>query len=121
MYWRELLMPYHGIDRNIDLSCLTKLTVNFPLPVLKQVVENVLTPRRIIQLKYNPLRQSELYEELITAEPITDKVYKKFLKFYKKTPLMKERGRLNKYLDKKREQEAKSQQKQQQKAATAKK
>ncbi|EFA06079.1 IQ and AAA domain-containing protein 1-like [Tribolium castaneum] len=119
-YWRELLMPYHGIDRNIDVSCLAKLTVNYPLPVLKQVAEKVLTPRRIIQLSYNPLRQSELYEELITVDPITDKEYKKFVKFYKKIPLMKERGRLNKYLEKKREQESKAKEKQQQKAAAKK-
>jgi hypothetical protein len=112
LYWRELLMPYHGVDRNIDLSCLAKLTVNFPLPVLKQVAEKIMTPRRIIQLSYNPLRQAELYEELINVDPITDKEYKKFLKFYKKTPLAKERARLNKYNQKRRDQEAKAAEKQ---------
>src|SRR5699024_1664645 len=104
-----------GVDRNIDLSCLAKLTVFYPLPVLKQVVEKVMTSRRIVELSYNPLKQSELYEELINVEPISDKEYKKFLKFYNKIPLAKERGRLNKYNELKREQEAKAKEKQQQK------
>ncbi|RZC41157.1 hypothetical protein BDFB_011660, partial [Asbolus verrucosus] len=62
LYWRELLMPYHGVDRNIDVSCLAKLTKYYTLPDIKMAVETVLTPRRIIQLSYNPLRQEELFE-----------------------------------------------------------
>ncbi|XP_063918928.1 dynein regulatory complex protein 11-like isoform X2 [Zophobas morio] len=117
LFWRDLLMPYHGVDRNIDLSCLTKLTVYYPLPVLQEVVKKVLCPARLIQLSYNPLKQSELYEALLKIDPITDKEYKKFLKFYKNTPLVKERARLNKYNEKIREQEAKAKEKQQAKKA----
>lgn len=41
-------------------------------------------------------------------EPITDKEYKKFVKWYSKTPLGKERKRFNKWADGKRAIEAKA-------------
>lgn len=45
-------------------------------------------------------------------EPISDKEYNKFLKWYKKTPLGKERFKFNKWADGKRELEAKAIEKQ---------
>lgn len=62
LYWRELLMNYHGVDRNFNVTALTKVTVKYPLPVLKQVLTGLMTPRRIIQLHYNPLTPDEIYE-----------------------------------------------------------
>lgn len=116
LYWRELLMPYHGIDRNFDCSAITKLTVAYPLIEIKKAVEKVLTPRRIIQLSYKPLHHSELYEAILDCgEPVGDKEFKKFEKWFKKTPLAKQRGRIIAIADLKRQQEAKQAEKAQQK------
>lgn len=107
MYWRKLLMPYHGIDRNINVTSLATVTVNYPLPVIRDVVSRIMTTRRIIQLKYNPLRPEEVFEVFISEglEPITDKEYKKYLKWYFKTPLGKDRAALNKFEEAAREAE----------------
>lgn len=121
LYWRELLMPYHGVDRNIDLSTLAKLTVKVPLCELKKIVETVLTPRRIAQLSYNPLQQSELYSYLVVnpALPVSDKEYAKFEKWFRKTPLAKRKARYMVEAEKRREQEAKRAAKEAEKAAKA--
>lgn len=83
LWWRELLRPYHGVDRNFNFTSLATVTVNQPFPVIKQAVEVTLTARRIIQLKYKPLRAQELYEVFVAnqLEPITDKEWKKFQKW----------------------------------------
>nr|CAH7720166.1 unnamed protein product [Callosobruchus chinensis] len=114
LYWRELLMPYHGVDRNFNVTALTKVTVNYPFPVLKQALEEVLVPRRIVQLRFKPLTCEEIYEVFVSKgiEPISDKEYKKFIKYYQKTPLGKEKKAFNKWADLKREQEAKAKEKQ---------
>ncbi|ENN72771.1 hypothetical protein HUJ04_013362 [Dendroctonus ponderosae] len=114
LWWRELLRPYHGVDRNFNFTSLATVTVNQPYPVIKQAVELILTARRIVQLKYKPLRAQELHEVFVAnqLEPITDKEWKKFQKWYKKTPLGKERAIFNKWADGKREQEKKQQEKQ---------
>ncbi|KAG5885827.1 hypothetical protein JTB14_017197 [Gonioctena quinquepunctata] len=84
LYWQKLLMPYHGVDRNFNVSALAKVTVNYPLPVIKEVLQKIMTARRIIKLHYNPLTPQEVYEHFISEglEPISDKEYKKFQKWY---------------------------------------
>lgn len=100
-------MPYHGIDRDLNISTLAKLTVNYPLPVLKQAAEELLTTERIICLKNKPLQFIELYDVILKKEPITPKEIQKFMKWYAKTPLGKRRSVLNKIAEREREQAAK--------------
>lgn len=113
MYWRELLMPYHGIDRNINVTNLATVTINYPFPVIKDVVSRIMTARRIIQLKYNPLRPEEVFEVFVSEglEPISDKEFNKYLKWYYKTPLGKERAALNKFEEDLREVERQAKEK----------
>lgn len=55
-------MSYHGVDRNFNVTALAKLTMYYPLPVLKQVLNSLMSPRRIIQLYHKPLTPQEVYE-----------------------------------------------------------
>ncbi|XP_030750135.1 dynein regulatory complex protein 11-like [Sitophilus oryzae] len=114
LYWREFLSPYHHVDRNLNFTSLATVTEYQPYSVIRDVVEKVLTPRRIIQLKYKPLTVQELYEVFVSGqiEPITDKEWKKYTKWYSKTPLGKERAAFNKWADGKRDLERKQQAKQ---------
>ncbi|XP_044745551.1 IQ and AAA domain-containing protein 1-like isoform X2 [Coccinella septempunctata] len=89
IYWREQLMPYHSVDRGMDLSSLSKLTVKYPLGVIKEVTKKIMTPSRIVKLYYQPLQQIELFEPFTKIEPITDKVWKKYEKWYNGTPVGK--------------------------------
>lgn len=52
----------------------------------------------------------EIYEVFVSQDiqPITDKMFNKYLKWYKKTPLGKQRFRFNKIADKLREMEKKA-------------
>lgn len=67
-------MGYHHIDRNFNVTALAKLTVNYPFSVIKQVLESILTTRRIIKLHYNPLTPQEVYEVSV----ISFKLYRVF-------------------------------------------
>ncbi|KAK9869258.1 hypothetical protein WA026_003009 [Henosepilachna vigintioctopunctata] len=89
LYWRHLMMPYHSVDRNMDLSCLARLTANYPLGVLKEVTTQVMTPARIVESYYTPFRQEELFEPFLKIDPITDKMWKKYEKWYMKTQMGK--------------------------------
>ncbi|XP_018330984.1 dynein regulatory complex protein 11-like [Agrilus planipennis] len=113
MYWRSFLMPYHGVDRNIDLSCLTLSSLYYPYPEIKEAVEKTLVPARIVQLSYKPLEQIELLESLwsIAPEPVNDKEWKKFQKVFNKTLIGKIRIIFNKEAEKIREQEKKKKEK----------
>ncbi|KAJ8939867.1 hypothetical protein NQ318_010418 [Aromia moschata] len=113
LYWQQLLMSYHGVDRNFNLTCLATVTLNYPLPDIKKAVEKILTPRRLIQLKYKPLQPDEIFEVFVSEgiEPITEKEYLKFLKWYNKTPLGKDRVIFNKNAEIKREAERKKKEK----------
>ncbi|XP_022907446.2 IQ and AAA domain-containing protein 1-like isoform X1 [Onthophagus taurus] len=89
IFWKHYLMRHHGVHRTFDLSCLAKLSVNYPASVIKEVVDTVMTPRRIIALSYLPLQEIELYDVLIQNPngPINDKDYAKLMKWYNKVPI----------------------------------
>lgn len=109
-------MPYHGVDRNFECSTISTVTKFYPLPEIKKAVEKVMTQRRIIQLSYKPLTHAELYDAILKGDgPITDKEYNKFMKWFKKTPLAKERGKIMELAEKIREAEAKRAEKEAQK------
>lgn len=65
MYYKNLLMKYHGVDRDIDVSCLAKMSVGVPLDFVRQAVEKVLSLRRRITLKFNPLNPAEIMNEIL--------------------------------------------------------
>ncbi|XP_076292802.1 IQ and AAA domain-containing protein 1-like [Lasioglossum baleicum] len=94
MFYKDLLMRYHGVDREIDVSCLAKMSAGIPLDVIKQSVENVLNVRRRITLRFNPLNPREIIEELMKYEPPAKKTLDQFAKFESRTPLGRRRARL---------------------------
>lgn len=85
MYYKDLLMKYHGVDRDIDVSCLAKTSVGIPLDIIRQAVEKVLSLHRRITLKFKPLRPIEIMNELLTYRYPTEMV-EDLDKFEKRTP-----------------------------------
>ncbi|KYN40728.1 IQ and AAA domain-containing protein 1 [Trachymyrmex septentrionalis] len=65
MYYKNLLMKYYGVDRNIDVSCLAKISIGIPLDFIRQAVEKVLSLRRRMTLKSNPLNPMEIMNEIL--------------------------------------------------------
>lgn len=93
MYYKDLLMKYHGVDRDIDVSCLAKMSVGVPLEFIRQAVEKVLSLRRRIDLKFNPLSPVEIMNEIMTYQYPTTKMLEAFSKFEKRTPLGRKRAK----------------------------
>ncbi|KAI4490917.1 hypothetical protein M0802_010591 [Mischocyttarus mexicanus] len=93
MYYKYMLMKYHGIDRNINVSCLAKMSVGVPLEFIRKSIENVLSLKRRIILKHEPLSQVEIMEEVWKYQPIAKKILEKYQQFESKTPLGRIRGR----------------------------
>ncbi|XP_039301824.1 IQ and AAA domain-containing protein 1-like isoform X1 [Solenopsis invicta] len=87
MYYKDLLMKYHGVDRGIDVSCLAKMSVGIPLNFIRQAVEKVLSPRRRITLKSNPLSPIEIMDEILTYPYPTVEMVKNLDEFERRTPL----------------------------------
>lgn len=87
MYYKDLLMKYHNVDRNIDVSCLAKMSVGIPLNFIRQAVEKVLSLRRRIILKFNPLNPIEIMNELLTYQYPTTEMAVALEKFEKRIPV----------------------------------
>lgn len=95
LFWEEVLLGYHGVDRNFNITALATMTKNYPLPEIKEAIERVLEPQRIIQLHCKPLSHIELIDSLREGlGPITDKEWEKYEKFYAGTKLGKARKQL---------------------------
>ncbi|KAL6442102.1 hypothetical protein ACFW04_002427 [Cataglyphis niger] len=88
MYYKNLLMKYHGVDRNIDISCLAKMSVGVPLDFIRQAIEKVLSLNRRITLKFNPLKPIEIMDEILTYRYPTE-MLQALDKFEKLTPLVR--------------------------------
>ncbi|XP_015179536.1 PREDICTED: IQ and AAA domain-containing protein 1-like [Polistes dominula] len=93
MYYKYMLMKYHGIDRNIDVSCLAKMSVGVPLKFIQKSIEKVLSLERRIILNYEPLSQVEIMEEVWKYEPLANKILEQYKHFENKTPLGRMRER----------------------------
>ncbi|XP_067206227.1 dynein regulatory complex protein 11-like isoform X2 [Linepithema humile] len=92
MYYKELLMKYYGVDRDIDVSCLAKMSVGISLDFIRQAVEKVLSLRRRIILKFDPLNPLEIMNELLTYRYPTTEMAVALEKFEKRIPFAKKRA-----------------------------
>lgn len=91
MYYKNLLMKYHGIDRDIDISCLAKMSIGIPLNFIRQAVGKVLSLRRRITLKLNPLNPKEIMNEILMYRHPTAEMLEGLDKFERRTPLARRR------------------------------
>ncbi|KMQ96651.1 iq and aaa domain-containing protein 1-like protein [Lasius niger] len=94
MYYKNLLMKYHGVDRDIDVSCLAKMSVGIPLDFIRQAVEKVLSLRRRITLKFNPLKPIEIMNEILMYQYPTPEMVKALDKFEKRISLAKAKKKI---------------------------
>jgi len=83
-------MKYHGVDRNIDVSCLAKMSIGVPLDFIRQAVEKVLSVRRRITLKSNPLNPMEIMKEILMYQHPT-KMMENLDKFERRISLDRKR------------------------------
>ncbi|XP_061940510.1 IQ and AAA domain-containing protein 1-like [Apis cerana] len=94
MFYKNELMKYHGIDRNIDVSSMAKVSEGIPLGYIKNTIQNILNLRRRITLKFKPLLATEIINEVLKYEPLPPKMISQFEKFENRTPLVRKRLRM---------------------------
>lgn len=94
MFYKDLLMKYHGVDRNIDVSSMAKMSVGIPLEFIKNAIETVLNLRRRIQLQFKPITPKEILEEVLKYKAPKAKILKNFSKFENRTPLGRKKAKL---------------------------
>jgi hypothetical protein len=96
MFYKNLLMKYHNIDRDINVSCLATLSIGIPLNFIRQAVEKVLSVSRRIKLKFNPLCPTEIMNEVLTYRYPAAKIMEAYKKFKRRTPLGRKVARARK-------------------------
>lgn len=77
-------MKYHGVDRDFDVSCLAKMSIGIPLSFIQKAVEKVLSLRRRITFKFNPLSPTEIMNEVLTYQHPTREMAENINKFEKR-------------------------------------
>ncbi|XP_076633682.1 IQ and AAA domain-containing protein 1-like [Colletes latitarsis] len=91
MFYKDLLMKYHGVHRDIDISSLAKMSEGIPLEFIKNAIENILNIRRRISLRFNPLTLPEIMEEVWKYAGPSKKSLGQFVKFETRIPLNRRR------------------------------
>lgn len=94
MFYKDELMKYFGIDRNIDVSSMAKVSVGIPLGYIKNIIQNILNLNRRITLKFKPLLATEIMDEVLKYEPLPARIVSKFENFENRTPLGRKRLRM---------------------------
>lgn len=92
MFYKDLLMKYHGVHRDIDVSSLAKMSEGIPLEFIKNAVENVLNIQRRVSLKFNPLSPREIMKEVSKYEGPSNKILRQLAKFETRTALGRKRA-----------------------------
>ncbi|PSN54256.1 hypothetical protein C0J52_08623 [Blattella germanica] len=107
-YWQTKLMKYHMVDRYFDTSSLAMLTHGYSIRSINELLEKVMTEKRIMDQVRHPLTPQELLEGLIDIKPITVEDEAKYFDWFnKRTPLGKKLTKALKEQEELREREAK--------------
>ncbi|XP_011311368.1 IQ and AAA domain-containing protein 1 [Fopius arisanus] len=86
MLWKDLLYKYAGISRQFDTSAMTKICDGFTLGRVIQSISEVMTTKRMVQLRVQPLTHAELVNALSARDPVYKEEEEAFLAWFSKTP-----------------------------------
>ncbi|XP_047113172.1 dynein regulatory complex protein 11 [Schistocerca piceifrons] len=91
--WKELLFQFSGVNRQFDTAAMTKLSDGYTVGSILKVVQDVMTCKRVLQLRIRPLTHAELINELCKQEPVYKEEEESFMQWYAKTPIGKRKAR----------------------------
>lgn len=89
MLWQKLLTPYHSLPKDFDFSCLARVSKGISLKTIMDVVQKVLTPKRIAMSRVDPYKPEDFLNELCLVKPMEPKIVEKCIGFYNNTELRK--------------------------------
>ncbi|XP_015436348.1 PREDICTED: IQ and AAA domain-containing protein 1 [Dufourea novaeangliae] len=107
LVWKDLLNKYSGINRQFDTSAMTRISDGFTIgTVLTSINEvsklyiyyielQVMTTKRMVQLRTHPLTHVELINSLSTKDPIYREEEDAFIAWLVKTPIYRKKQRVH--------------------------
>ncbi|XP_063931355.1 dynein regulatory complex protein 11 [Zophobas morio] len=91
--WSYLLGKYSAISWQFDTSVVTKISDGFTIGSIVNTFEEVMTIKRMLQLRVHPLSPLELVNVLCTKTPIYREEEETIETWWLKTPLCRRRAR----------------------------
>ncbi|XP_076682815.1 dynein regulatory complex protein 11 isoform X2 [Andrena cerasifolii] len=70
LVWKDLLHKYSGINRQFDTSAMVKVCDGFTIGTVIESINEVMTTKRMVQLRIHPLTHGELINALSTKDPV---------------------------------------------------
>ncbi|KAL0271263.1 UNVERIFIED_CONTAM: hypothetical protein PYX00_008408 [Menopon gallinae] len=91
--WTDLLFQYSGVSRQFDVGVLAKLTDGYTVGSIIDVIQEVMTCKRILQLVVQPLNHFELINALSKRQPVYKEEEDMFEQWLSKTPIGRKKTR----------------------------
>ncbi|XP_013111393.2 dynein regulatory complex protein 11 [Stomoxys calcitrans] len=92
--WKTLLCEYSGGLSNLDCSVMAKISDGYTIGSVNATLKEVLTCKRKLQLRSQPLTHAELINVLCTRDPVYREEEEAFESWWTKTPLGRRRQKL---------------------------
>ncbi|XP_058493439.1 dynein regulatory complex protein 11 isoform X1 [Solea solea] len=90
--WKQLIKKHSGeVTKSLDLSSLAKISDGYTPGHMVQVIQSVVTKRRILQQANKPLTAAEFVAPLAKIDPVFQEEEEALKNWYAKTPLGKKR------------------------------
>ncbi|XP_070157654.1 dynein regulatory complex protein 11-like [Polyergus mexicanus] len=86
LIWKDLLYKYSGINRQFDTSAMAKACNGFTVGAVLATINEVMTTKRMVQLRTHPLTYVELVNALSFKDPVYREEEDAFLAWFSKTP-----------------------------------
>ncbi|XP_011695796.1 PREDICTED: IQ and AAA domain-containing protein 1 [Wasmannia auropunctata] len=91
--WKDLLYKYSGISRQFDTSAMAKACDGFTIGNILAAIDEVMTTKRMVQLRTHPLTHAELVNALSFKDPVYREEEDAFLAWFSKTPTCRRKQR----------------------------
>ncbi|KAJ6642794.1 Dynein regulatory complex protein 11 [Pseudolycoriella hygida] len=85
--WKELLGQYSGIHSQFDAGAIAKVSDGYTIGSVVGCIKDVLTCKRNLQLRVQPLTHLELINALSSRDPVYKEEEEAFTNWWTKTPL----------------------------------
>ncbi|XP_061935622.1 dynein regulatory complex protein 11 isoform X1 [Apis cerana] len=93
LIWKDLLYKHSGINRQFDTTIMTKICDGFTIGTVLASINEVMTTKRIMQLRTHPLTHGELINALSSKDPVFCEEESAFLAWLSKTPINRKKQR----------------------------
>ncbi|XP_011142769.1 dynein regulatory complex protein 11 [Harpegnathos saltator] len=93
LIWKDLLYKYSGINRQFDTPAMAKACDGFTIGTILEAISEVMTTKRMVQLRTHPLTHVELVNALSFKDPVYREEEDAFLGWFSKTPTCRRKQR----------------------------